>query len=107
MISGRSRGTPQARQGRAAGRAQSGYDVSYDSGGEHENWADLREDKIDPAPGFWPMLGPLGPPAGTGSGNGPGSKNKAGCTKNQPRRPIISPIRWHFAFWGPTAKDKR
>jgi hypothetical protein len=33
MISGRSRGTPRARQGRAAGRAKIGYAVTYDSGG--------------------------------------------------------------------------
>ena len=47
---------------------------------------------INPAPGFWPIFGPLGPTAGPGSpGNGPGSNNSAGCTKNQPRRPIVSP----------------
>ncbi len=57
---------------------------------------------IDPALGFWPIFGPLGPTAGPGSpGNGPASKNGAGCTKNQPRRPIISPIRVHFVFRGP------
>ncbi len=74
----------------------------------HPGWADLREDKIiNPAPGFWPIFGPLGPTAGPGSpGNGPGSKNSAGCTKNQPRRPILSPIRRRFVFLGPTAKDK-
>ena len=45
---------------------------------------------INPAPGFWPIFGPLGPTAGPGSpGNGPGSKNSAGCTTNQTRRPII------------------
>ncbi len=49
---------------------------------------------INPAPGFWPIFGPLGPAAGPGSPrNGPGSKNSAGCTKHQPRRPILSPIR--------------
>ncbi len=49
---------------------------------------------INPAPGFGPNFGPLGPTAGPGSlGNGFGSKNNAGCTKNQPRRPIISPVR--------------
>ena len=57
---------------------------------------------INPAPGFWPIFGPLGPTAGPGSpGNGPGSKNSGGCTKNQPRRPILSPIRGHFVFLGP------
>ncbi len=66
-------------------------------------WADLRGDKmINPAPGFWPIFGPLGPTAGPG--NGPGSKIGAGCTKNQPRRPILSPIRRHFVFLGPTAQ---
>ncbi len=63
---------------------------------------------IDPAPGFWPILGPLGPTAGPGSpGNGPGSKNSAGCINKQPRRPIISLIRGHFVFLGPTAKRSR
>ncbi len=46
---------------------------------------------INPAPGFWPMFDSLAPTAGPGSpGNGPGSKNSAGCAKNQPRRPILS-----------------
>ena len=56
-----------------------------------------REDTMkNPAPGFWTIFGPLGPPAGPGSlGNRPGSKNSAGCTKNQPRRPILKP---HVAF---------
>ncbi len=54
---------------------------------------------INPAPGFWPIFGPSGPPAGPGSpGNGPGSKNSAGCTKNQPRGPILSPIRGYFVL---------
>ena len=54
---------------------------------------------------FWPNFGPLGPTAGPGSpGNGPGSNNSAGCAKIQPRRPIPSPFRGHFVFWGPTAK---
>ncbi len=49
-------------------------------------WADLTEDKIkNPAPGFWPAFGPLGPTAGPGSpGSGPGSKNSAGCNKIRP-----------------------
>ncbi len=70
-------------------------------------WADLREDKmLIPAPGFWQNFGPLGPTAGPGSsGNGPGSNNSAGGTKNQPRRPILSLIRGHFVFLGPTAKN--
>ncbi len=34
--------------------------------GDLWTWAGLREDKmINPAPGFWPILGPLGPTAGT------------------------------------------
>ncbi len=39
-------------------------------------WADLREDKmINPAPGFRPIVGPLGPTAGPGTfGTGSGSK---------------------------------
>ncbi len=66
----------------------------------------LREAKmINPASGFWTILGPPGPPGGPGSsGNGPGSKKSAGCTKDQPGRPILSPIRGHFVFLGPTAK---
>ncbi len=66
----------------------------------------LREDEmIKPAPGFWPSFGPLEPAAGPGSlGRGSGSKNSAGCTHKQPRRPILSPIRGHFMFLGPTAK---
>jgi hypothetical protein len=60
---------------------------------------------INPAPGFWPFFGPLWPTAGPGSpGNGPGSKNSAGVTNNQPRRPILSPVRGHYVFLGPTAK---
>ncbi len=56
-------------------------------------------------PGFLPNLGPPGLPGGPGSpGNGPGSTNRAGCSKNQLRRPIIRPIRAHFVFLGPTAK---
>ncbi len=67
---------------------------------------DLREDKmINPAQGFWPIFGPLGPTAGPGSpGNGRGSTNSAGCNKNQPRIPTLSPMRGHFAILGPTAK---
>ncbi len=65
-------------------------------------WADLREDKIiNPAPGVWPIFGPLGHTAGPGSsGYGPGSKNSAGCTKNQPR---LSPIRGQLVVLRPTA----
>ena len=68
--------------------------------------ADLREDKmINPASDFGPIFGPSGPTAGPGSlGNGPGLKNSAGCTKNQPRRPIISPICGHFVFLGTDRK---
>jgi hypothetical protein len=60
---------------------------------------------LNPAPGFWPIFGPLGPTAGPGSfGNGPGSKHSAGCTENQPWRSSLSPIREHFVFLGPTAE---
>ncbi len=71
-----------------------------------KDWTDLREDKkINQAQGFRPMFGPLGPTAGPGSpGNGPGSKNSTGCTKDQPRKPILSPTRGHFCVFGPTAK---
>ncbi len=71
-----------------------------------QDWADLKEDKmINPAPGFWPIFGALGPTAGPGRpGNGPGLKKSAGCANNQPRRPILSPIRGHFVFLGQTAK---
>jgi hypothetical protein len=56
---------------------------------------------INPAPFVWPIFGSLGPTAGPGHpGNGPGSTNSAGCTKHQPRRRILSPIRGHFlCFW--------
>ncbi len=41
-------------------------------------WADPREDKINPAPGFWQILGPVGPTAGPGSlGTGSGLKKSA------------------------------
>ena len=58
-------------------------------------WVDLKDDKmINPAPGCWPIFGPLGPTAGPGSlGTGSGSKNSAGCTKDQPRGPLLGPIR--------------
>ena len=60
---------------------------------------------ISPAQGFWPIVSPFGPTACAGSpGNGPGSKSSAGCTENQPRRPIMSPICRHFMVLGPTAK---
>jgi hypothetical protein len=56
---------------------------------------------INLAPGLWQIFGPLGPTAGPGSlGMGPGSKNSAGCTKSQPRRLILSPIRGHFCVFG-------
>ena len=56
---------------------------------------------INPAPGFWPIFGPLGPTAGPGSpGNGPGSKNSAAYTKTQPRISILSPMCWHFVQVG-------
>ncbi len=73
---------------------------------EFIGFGDLREDKmIYPAPDLGPIFGHLGPTAGPGSpGNGLGSENSAGCTKNQPRRPILSLIRVYFVFLGPTAK---
>ena len=78
-------------------------------------WADLREDKlinekredeiIKLAPGFRPIFGPSGPTAGPGShGTGSGSKDSAGCTKNQPRRPVLRPVRGYFVFVVPAAK---
>ncbi len=70
------------------------------------DWGDLREGKmINPAPGFWPIFGLLGPTAGPGSlGTGSGATNRAGRAKIQPRRPLLSPIRGHFVFVGPIAK---
>ena len=67
---------------------------------ECADWADLTEDKvINPAPGFWPIFGPLGPTAGPGSlGTGSGSKDGAGCTKHQARKQIICSIRGHRVF---------
>ena len=60
---------------------------------------------INPAPGFWPILGPLGPTASPGSlGTGSGSKNSAGGANKQPRKQIIRPGRGYFVFLGPTAK---
>jgi hypothetical protein len=60
------------------------------------------------APGFWPIFGLLGPMAGPGSlGNGSGSKNTAGCTKNLPRRPIISPVRGTLCFWCRRQKEQQ
>ncbi len=60
---------------------------------------------INPAPGFWPIFSPVGPAAGPGSlGTGSGSKHIAGCTKNQPRRPILRPVLGYFVFLVPAAK---
>jgi hypothetical protein len=39
--------------------------------------------------------------ASWGHGNGPGSLYSVGCTKNQPRRLILKPIRGQFVFLGP------
>ncbi len=56
---------------------------------------------IDAASGFRPIFGPLWPTAGPGSpGNGPGSKDIAGCAENQPLGSILSPILRHFVFLG-------
>ncbi len=60
---------------------------------------------INPAPVFLAIFGPLGPTAGPGSpGMGSGSKNIAGCAKNQPRRPILSPVRGYFVVLVQAAK---
>ncbi len=65
-------------------------------------WANLRKDRmINPAPGFWLIFGPLGPGR---AGNSPGSEKSADCSKNQHRRPTLSPTRGHFVFLGPTAQ---
>ncbi len=68
--------------------------------------ADLRGGRlIDPAPFLRLIFGPSGTTAGPGShGNGPGSTNSAGCTKNQPPRPVLSPTCGHFVFLVPTAR---
>ncbi len=61
---------------------------------------------MNPAPCFWPIVGPWGPTAGPGSlGTGSGSKNSSDCTKNQPRRPVIRPIRGYFGFVVPASKE--
>ncbi len=75
-------------------------------GGPDERWADLGEDSmINPAPGFWPIFGPLGPTAGPGSpGKGTGLENSAVCATNQPRKPIPRPVRGYFVFLVPAAK---
>ncbi len=98
----------QARAGSGGRTAQGGF-WTFGSGGPQRIWTDLREDQIiNPAPGFEPIFGPLGPTAGPGSsGNGPGSENSVGCTNSQPRRPNLSPIRWHFVFLGPTARVEK
>ncbi len=60
---------------------------------------------INPALGFWPIFGLLGPTASPGSlGTGSGSKNGAGCTKNQFRRPMQRAVRGYFVFLVPAAK---
>ncbi len=48
------------------------------------DWADLRENQmINPAPGFWPIFGPLGPAAGPGSpGSGPVSQKQCRLHQN-------------------------
>ncbi len=61
-------------------------------------WADLREDTmINPASGFRPIFCPPEPPGGSRS-PGNGAIFRAGCTNNQTRRPILSPIRGCFVF---------
>ncbi len=66
------------------------------------NWADLGEDKmIDPAPGFWPIFGPLRPPAGSGSpGNGPGSKIVRVAPKSTPETNSKPAATISGGFWG-------
>ncbi len=69
-------------------------------------WADLGEDKmINPDPDFWPIFGTLRPTAGPGShGTDQALKKSEGCTKNQPQRPIIKPVRGYIVFLVPAAK---
>ncbi len=63
---------------------------------------------INPAPDFWPIFDPLGPTAGPGIlGTGFGSKNIAGCTKNQVRRSVIRPVRGYFVFRCRAQKDQK
>jgi hypothetical protein len=63
---------------------------------------------MNPTPGFWLIFGPLGPTAGSGSlGMGSGSKDSAGCASNQPRKPIIRPVRGYFVFLVPSAKHQK
>ncbi len=80
--------------------------VSIGAAVASEDRADLREDKvINFAPGLWPIFDPLGPTAGPGNlGTGSGSTNSAGCATNQPRRPILRPVRGYFVFLVPAAK---
>ncbi len=60
---------------------------------------------IDPAPGFCPIFGLLGPTAGPGSLEmGSGGENSAGRTKIQPLRPVLRPIRGYVVFVVPAAK---
>ncbi len=62
---------------------------------------------INPAPGFGPIFGPLGPTAGTGSlGTGSGLRASAACAENQPRRPILRPVRGYFVLLVPPQKGK-
>ncbi len=61
---------------------------------------------INPASGFWPIFGPLGPSGGPGSpGNGPGLKNSVGCTKNQAPGINSKPHSWAFYVFG-TDREK-
>ncbi len=71
-------------------------------------WADPKEDEmIIWAPFFLPIFGPLRPTAGRGSlGTDSGSKHIASCTKKQPRRPLLRPIRGYFVFLVPAINDK-
>ncbi len=56
----------------------------------YSSWADFREDDVV----CCSIFGPPGPSAGSGSPRDcPGIKHNAGGTKNQTRRPILSPIR--------------
>ncbi len=57
-------------------------------------WAHFGEDQqMNPAPDLLVDFRPSGAAAGPGSpGNGPGSKNDAGCRPNEARRPNLRPI---------------
>ncbi len=56
--------------------------------------------------GFWWIFGPLGAHGGPREPwDGLRLENSEGCTKHQPRRPTLRPVRGYFVFLGPA--DKR